>query len=712
MKHNMNKFIIIASLLLASMGAWAAQTVSTVVTPSASAGTLTYKIEDRVCTLTATPASGYYLTKDYITAVTSLDGAGVQSRRNAPANIDITSETLEISGNASADPSGVTTYTFVMPEDENINVTVTAEFQTLIAITPTVTLEGWTFGQAANTPVVGNNPSTGQVTITYAVKDSEKFSETVPTTVGNYTVKATVAAAREYAAGEATADFSITAKAVTATMIADIDNQTYTGVAITPALTVTDGEATLVLDTDYTVVYSDNTNAGTATATITGKGNYSGTASKTFTIGKAAITDVTLAETSLTYTGASQTVAVSSVKAGTLTLTADDYTVSGNMATTAGSYTVTVAAAEGSNFSGSKTATFSITAKAVAADMIATIEDQTYTGAAITPALTVTDGETTLVLNTDYTVAYSDNTNAGTATATITGKGNYTGTASKTFTIGKATLTVTADDLTVNAGDTFTLTFQYSGFVNNETKSVLTKEPAASTGSQDISNPGTYEITVSGGEAANYDFTYESGTLTVKRELNISFSSNEWATYYATEDLATPTGLQAYKVTAIEATEVTAVGISYIPKNVAVLLKKSESANVQESYAAKAYTGQTSTFTDNVLQGTAVANSVSNISGGTVYVLYNDEFVKTVSGEIPANRGYLVVAAVNARSLSIVIDEEATGIDDALRLNEQRTYNAVYDLQGRCVSNGQLTIDNGQLKPGLYIINGKKVFIK
>jgi len=66
---------------------------------------------------------------------------------------------------------------------------------------------------------------------------------------------------------------------------------------------------------------------------------------------------------------------------------------------------------------------------------IQTITDQTYTGEAITPTVTVKDGETTLVLNTDYTVAYSNNVETGTATVTVTGTGNYSGTATANFTI-------------------------------------------------------------------------------------------------------------------------------------------------------------------------------------------------------------------------------------------------------------------------------------
>ncbi|MBR1415983.1 MAG: hypothetical protein IJ570_09010 [Prevotella sp.] len=745
----MNKFIIIASLLLTSLGAWAAQNVTTAVEPSAAAGTLTYNIENGVCTLTATPASGYYLTKDYITAVTSLDGAGVQSRRKAPTNIDVTSETLVVSATSeTADPSGVTTYTFDMPEDENINVTVTAEFQTLIAITPTVTLEGWTFGQAANTPVVSNNPSTGQVTFTYAVKDSGEFSEAVPTAVGNYTVKAVVAAAREYAAGEATADFNISAKAVTDAMIADIAAQTYDGTEKEPVLTVTDGNTQLVLGTDYSVAYTDNVNAGTetATATITGKGNYSGTASKTFTINKAAInptfsvtgwvygstpntpviggttgdgvqtvsyklqseeeysttvptaagwynakleiaegtnylglesaltdtfciakatpaitqvpvakaltytgvaqalveagtvsagtlvysktidgtfaesipeetnagtysvyykingndnydgteasesdkvsvtispaaiTEVTLSETTLTYTGAEQTIAVSSVKADTVTLGTSDYTVSGNTATTPGTYTVTVTAVADGNFSGSATADFTIGAKSIAGVTIADIAAQDYTGSAIEPAVTVTDGSTPLVLDTDYTVSYSNNVNAGEATVTITGKGNYDSetTATKNFTISPVSLngvTIAAIADRVFTGDSIkpgvTVTFNdkavaateydiaYTNNVNvsSETSAMVTLTAKGVNFTSGTTKTATFNIikaaaTLTAAPAAITGLTYTgepqalvSGGSATGGELHYSLNGTDYAV-----DVPTGTDAQTYTV--------------------------------------------------------------------------------------------------------------------------------------------------------------------
>ncbi len=88
--------------------------------------------------------------------------------------------------------------------------------------------------------------------------------------------------------------------------------------------------------------------------------------------------------------------------------------------------------------------------------VLAEVEDQTYTGSALKPAVAVSSVDTVggyqLVEGTDYTVKYENNTNAGTATVTVSPKvgSNYTFTAVEVdFDIAKATPVVTADNLTV-----------------------------------------------------------------------------------------------------------------------------------------------------------------------------------------------------------------------------------------------------------------------
>lgn len=121
----------------------------------------------------------------------------------------------------------------------------------------------------------------------------------------------------------------------------------------------------------------------------------------------------------------------------------------------AGTYKVTYKVADSNeNYTGEVTYSFTISPKAVTADMIGAIADETYTGNDITPQPVVTDGNTILTSGADFDFIYDKNINAGkdTATLTITGKGNYTGTASRTFTISPkdikgAVITLQADSL-------------------------------------------------------------------------------------------------------------------------------------------------------------------------------------------------------------------------------------------------------------------------
>ena len=121
----------------------------------------------------------------------------------------------------------------------------------------------------------------------------------------------------------------------------------------------------------------------------------------------------------------------------------------------AGTYKVTYKVPDSNDtYTGEETYTFTIFPKNVTADMIGTIDTQTYTGSAIMPQPVVKDLRKELTSGKDFTFGYDKNTNAGvnTATLTITGQGNYTGTANKTFTIApknlqNASITLQTDSL-------------------------------------------------------------------------------------------------------------------------------------------------------------------------------------------------------------------------------------------------------------------------
>ena len=107
----------------------------------------------------------------------------------------------------------------------------------------------------------------------------------------------------------------------------------------------------------------------------------------------------------------------------------------------------------------------------------------------------------------------------GTSTITATQAGNsqYQALSKEyTLTVSKARLTVKADDKTMTEGDELPeLTVSYTGFVNGEDVSVLTKQATASTTATSQSPAGTYTITVRGATATNYAMSYSNGKLTI-----------------------------------------------------------------------------------------------------------------------------------------------------------------------------------------------------
>lgn len=134
----------------------------------------------------------------------------------------------------------------------------------------------------------------------------------------------------------------------------------------------------------------------------------------------------------------------------------------------------------------------------------------TYDGKAKTPSVTVKLDGKTLVLNTDYTVSYSDNIKAGTAKVTITGRGKYTGTKTASFTITKAAEQKPAVSITCKK-TVYKVAYGAKPFkINASSKSKMTftssKPKIAavnkSTGKVTIKNTGIAAITIKAGKVS------------------------------------------------------------------------------------------------------------------------------------------------------------------------------------------------------------------
>ena len=239
--------------------------------------------------------------------------------------------------------------------DQTCTVTITSDNYNDITATlifhptdkTTVTIEGLTYtdkiydGSAIQPTgtllVTGGDVPTNELEVLYegtSANGTNYSSSSAPKDAGTYKVTYKVADSNENYTGSAEYTFTISPKNVTAGMIDTIAAQEYTGSAITPELVVKDGGVALISGTDFDSKYDNNTNASenTATVTINGKGNYTGTASRTFTINPKDIKGaaITLQADSLGYTGLMQEVQITSVTLNQVPLTANDYYIVNN----------------------------------------------------------------------------------------------------------------------------------------------------------------------------------------------------------------------------------------------------------------------------------------------------------------------------------------------------------------------------------------------
>ena len=190
--------------------------------------------------------------------------------------------------------------------------------------------------------------------------------------------------------------------------------------------------------TDYDLSYKNDVNVGTATVTATGKGDYNGKVSCTYGITPRDISDGTASTKSWAYLykGTPRHPNMILVVNNKTLVKDKDFTLSYENDIEPGTATVT---ANGiGNYQGQKSCTFEILAEAIDISECSIAGNSLsygYSGKAYTPNVTVKLGEKTLTKDTDYTVTYKNNVDPGTASITVTGKGIYTGTRTKTFEI-------------------------------------------------------------------------------------------------------------------------------------------------------------------------------------------------------------------------------------------------------------------------------------
>ena len=389
-----------------------------------------------------------------------------------------------------------------------------------------------TYGDTV-TPSVGESKpaGAGDVTFKFFDKDDNQVSDQ-PFPVGKYKVTASCEDADTIYTAEK--EFEVVARELTEENVTFGENLVYTGNELTQTVTVTVGGKELTKDTDYTVTGLTGTEPGSYPVTVAGTGNYTGTVTKSFEIAKADISSATISDidSPVGYTGTAYEPEVTVTFNGTELALDTDYTVAYTKNVNAGEATVTITGT-GTHFKGSVEKHFTITAADLSGCTFAPIADVTYNTRAHTPEVTVAISGRTLEADKDYTVSYASNVNAGTATVTVTGKGNFTGSANTTFTIAKADLNLSVYTISSLCTETEvkTSTLPSNFFLADETETgfsialtaaggdaIFTQEPAVVDGENMI----TYQLNGGTGEATfNVTVTpvssnYKAGTYDLK----------------------------------------------------------------------------------------------------------------------------------------------------------------------------------------------------
>ena len=409
-------------------------------------------------------------------------------------------------------------------QDYNIILTLKVIKKNIIAISGTETKPQIIYGTSYNVEDWFSTTVAGGSWI-YVYGNGDK-----PTDVGEYTVTATYE--NTDSIGTATVAFSITPKNITHSSIkvGEIQAEEYTGAAIIPEVVINDAEKALVIDTDYTVEYQDNTNAGTATIIITGKGNYGLTLNKTFTITPKAITPTIADIRDEEYTGSQikPSIKVNSTDTvnGYELIKDTDYIVTyGSNLNVADGGSVAISSKEGSNYKfADVTARFKILpiaqAELVIGDAPAKV---TYGDKFIIKASggsgngkvlwSITDGKELAELSQAGEVAVKG-VGKLTITATKLAEGNYKeAVASLDITVNKKAVTVKASDLKMYSTDKEKPALikddilTYDGFINDadlaEFKELVNIEYNGN------------DIVVSAKESSKYEPTFTNGKLTV-----------------------------------------------------------------------------------------------------------------------------------------------------------------------------------------------------
>ena len=344
-------------------------------------------------------------------------------------------------------------------------------------------------------------------------------------------------------------------------------------------------------------------------------------------------------------------------------------------------------------------------------------DELVYDGSAKEPAITVKD-EDVVVSTDEYVVTYSDNTNAGTASITISDRenGDYEVNAAIFFTISPKSIgngDTTADGISLEMTEDGSLSAVKDGSTTLVENTDYTQETVEDGSDKIITITGMGNYTGGArGIYANPKFDDPDGD---------GGSGQAAAVYQAKRDLSCPSGIKPYIIRKVNPSIGTAVitKLDYIPEDVPVLLLSDAEASgfvaSPKDPSTPEVTAQTKN--SNLLKVSAGGETVE---AAQIYMFYKGEFVLTKAGTLGEGKFYLynpnyANTSTNENSgnsesrglLQFVIDdEEPTGITEfETSTTKEPDTDVWYTLDGR-----RLSVK--PTKAGIYIHQGQKEYIK
>ena len=310
--------------------------------------------------------------------------------------------------------------------------------------------------------------------------------------------------------------------------VSGIKAQTYTGKAITPKIVVKDNatKKKLKQGKQYTGSYENNVNAGTGTIVLTGINGYEGVKRVDFTIQPQNIAKKIKAKVNgkkFRYAGTALTPGVTVTYGKMVLVEGTDYEIS--YADNNSKGTAKIYLKGNGNYTGTRTVKFKITGPQMKeAEVTLSASSAVYGSADSRPGVTAVYNGKTLTEGTDYTVKYPKTWKPGKNMITIQGKGSFSGSVKRAFTIEKAPM----DKVTVSAKSTWqatgkklsivpdSVTLNGAALVLNKDYTVKYRSTSTGKAVSAVKTTGAYQMVLTGKGCyqgtKTVDFTVTDGT--------------------------------------------------------------------------------------------------------------------------------------------------------------------------------------------------------